>query len=306
MLQQRRWINSSLVNAATGLVPLLNQEFWRCSVSRQSLGGFYLWSRCLLDMFAFSITPAVATFFIFTMLLDVGATRDLASILVFVILFLTLLLVLVFDKPRELTFPYRVYMWISCAFFEVLFVWWSIAVMVAGPQDKTPMRVLRYAMVFSFFACFVSLAAAHCRLRDVLAPPWKPLCYLAFLPITFLLLPLYTIRNLDDFSWGNRDSRAAASQSEVRDAGLLCKKMFFGYVLWNISVVFLSMNLPTASLDVLFLLLFCVLLMTTGFTFVLSMCSAVSKCCARPRATGSSKLPNKSHGGRDRHDAVPV
>lgn len=285
MLQQRRWINSTLCNSVVGLLPfffshLSSSVAW--TSPRMLLLTLWLILRTVFEALLFFVSPGIVGMFAVAVLRETvgGATVPLWSVAAFfaTAVFLTLL----FPNPRHFRFFYR---WFFMLFGTAAFgfvVWWLYVVvrdLVGGTSQyypKTTYDYLRLSFLCMLAFSSLVLAVLHGKGVQYFSPPWKPLLFLGFCFPFFMLIPIFSLYNLSSLGWGNKACEMESSYEQVRSADRITRYFFVFFLLCNLGILYLACLVESAAVQYYFVL--CVLGLacaSLAISFVLSALSAI-------------------------------
>eukprot|EP01028_Stygiella_incarcerata_P011068 TRINITY_DN606_c0_g2_i1.p1 TRINITY_DN606_c0_g2~~TRINITY_DN606_c0_g2_i1.p1 ORF type:complete len:1022 (-),score=285.43 TRINITY_DN606_c0_g2_i1:135-3020(-) len=276
-LQQRRWINSTFSNFVTGLIPVLSKQCGTCRGWNFFLGTLYLYVRTLLEHMGFFLSPAIVSLFILAMLIDIGVAPTPATYITLALMFFAVFVVFLYPKPKEYPWPYRLFYIVSTLGMFGLTIMWLIKVtsVLIDIGSADTMTVIRVILVFLYFFIIIVLGILHKKLRRMLWLPIKPLYMIAFAPYLYGMLIIYSLKNFDDMSWGNRDSQADQSEDERKKAETFAKHFFAVFIIMNLVVFTVCRIADDSEQQFIFLFLISYLLITMLSTFILSVISAL-------------------------------
>eukprot|EP00743_Colponemidia_sp_Colp-15_P010878 GILK01012046.1.p1 GENE.GILK01012046.1~~GILK01012046.1.p1 ORF type:complete len:781 (+),score=147.31 GILK01012046.1:216-2558(+) len=272
-LQQRRWINSTNANFTFGLISKLNRFVFSCNP--RLLGITYLWLRSILEQVSYFLSPGISGLLLMAMFQDIKLPNTVALLVTITILLMAPFIVLFFPKPRESPLPYRLYCTVLGGGMMVLASFWltnAIPALVGDMVDT--LTDLRKLIVLGFIFTIFLLTFVHGKLMRACTPFYKPLLALAQTPMQYILLPTYCFANIADFSWGNRDTGAASTASELARAQRAVKSFFLFFIVINCCAFSLQFANPDTTRFV-FLIFACFVVSSMGCTLFFSIASAV-------------------------------
>eukprot|EP00742_Colponemidia_sp_Colp-10_P012335 GILJ01013835.1.p1 GENE.GILJ01013835.1~~GILJ01013835.1.p1 ORF type:complete len:764 (-),score=121.68 GILJ01013835.1:43-2334(-) len=287
ILQQRRWFNSHNSNLHYTLLPKLNQQLGRHSaLGLRSIGVFYLWFRSLFERTLSFLSPALCSLLILSLLRDTGMPSLPAIVLVLFFLIMGLLMVLLFPRPRDNEFIYKSYVVTSSVGMAALTGAWAVKFFgglsahylddAYDAMDKADR--LRRLIFFVTFIVTVFVVVLFGRARRAFSPVHKVFMPIVFAPMQYILLPIFSLVNVADFSWGTLPANGKLGASAVLAANQQARRLlsfFIGLNSFIFSLYFIVNAAGGNALAVLFIVIQFIVILPLYVTLLLAIIAGI-------------------------------